>query len=332
MSTAQLVPETWELDGDDAAAVLKEAHFVRLLVDSVKRFRSADGFSHARSLAYAMLLTIVPGIIAVVGFATVGGIGSFRDTVTDLIDDLAPGASGAFLTDALSQGAETSAENGVVPLLFGLVAMTISGVTIFGQVERGCNRIYGIEQDRPFAQKYGRALAMFGVSFLLGTSAFLAFGIFEDAHLWGPNWLRFVISGALGVIVVALCFAVIFQRSPRRHQPQVSWLVVGSFVATVLWVVSTAGLAVVWQLGDTFGDTYGQLAGVMALSVWCYLIAIGLYLGLAFAAQLEAVRAGRASPQDEEKVRESEPDGEVKSPSPGEPAPGEPAQDGPDPD
>ena len=35
MSTAQLVPETWELDGDDAAQTLRRARFRRLLVDSI---------------------------------------------------------------------------------------------------------------------------------------------------------------------------------------------------------------------------------------------------------------------------------------------------------
>ena len=69
VSTAQLVPETWELDGDDAARDVAAGQLQPLLADAVTRFRSADGMSHARSLAFAMILTIIPGIILVVGIA-----------------------------------------------------------------------------------------------------------------------------------------------------------------------------------------------------------------------------------------------------------------------
>lgn len=316
MSTAQLVPETWELDGDDAAKILRDARFDRLLVDSVKRFRVADGFSHARSLAYASLITVLPGIIATVGIAVSLGVDSFRDTVTDLIEDVAPGASGRILSDALQQGEAASRGNGAFPIAFGLIAMFISGVTAFGQIERGSNRIYGVEMDRPFAQKYGLALQMFALSLVVVVLAFFTLGLLGGAHLVGPTWFRLLTRVLVATLIIAVYFAIIFHRSPRRHQPNVSWLLVGSMITTVLWVVSTAGLALLWQFGDSFGRTYGSLAGIMAFALWCYLISIGLYLGIAFAAQLEAVRAGRASPQDTRKVTQGEPGVGVTSPGP----------------
>ena len=38
-----------------------------------------------------------------------------------------------------------------LPLVLGTVGALISGATLFGQLERGLNRIYGVEQDRPSA-------------------------------------------------------------------------------------------------------------------------------------------------------------------------------------
>lgn len=297
MSTAQFVPETWELDGDDAVAVLKDCTLDRLLMDSVERFRAADGLSHARSLAFSTLLTLLPGVIALVGLATFVGVESFRQGVSDLIDGVAPGASGSILTDALSQGSQTTRNNGLLPLTFGAIAMTLSGVTMFGQIERGSNRIYGIEKDRPGRAKYSLAARLLAASIALAVALFLVFGTVDSARLVGPTWLRLTIRVVFAIALTVLYFAFIFQRSPHRHQPKVSWLMIGSSVATLLWVLSTVGLALFWQLGGTFGDTYGPLAGVMALSLWCYLTSIGLYLGVACAAQLEAVRAGRSAPK-----------------------------------
>jgi uncharacterized BrkB/YihY/UPF0761 family membrane protein len=45
----------------------------------------------------------------------------------------------------------------------------------------------------------------------------------------------------------------------------------------------------VTQSGD-FGATYDPLTGVMALLLWANLTGIALFLGIAFAAQLEARR------------------------------------------
>ncbi|HEY4333998.1 MAG TPA: YihY/virulence factor BrkB family protein [Ilumatobacteraceae bacterium] len=302
MSTANPVPETWELSGDDAVEALHEAKFGRLLVDCVKRFRSADGFSHARSLAFAVLLASVPGVIATIGLATVLGDGSFRTAVADALHGISPGPAGDILTTAINQGATTAAANGIVPLLFGLIAMTISGITAFGQIERGANRIYGVEQDRPFLAKYARAARLFVTSGTLIAAAFVIFGlgrnVMRSANLPGPDGLWEVARGAAGIVISVVSFALLFRLAPRRHQPNLSWLIVGSSIAALLWLIATAALAALWHLGATFGKTYGQLAGLMGFALWSYLIAIGLFIGIAFAAQLEAFRAGRSSPQD----------------------------------
>jgi len=53
-------------------------------------------------------------------------------------------------------------------------------------------------------------------------------------------------------------------------------------------------LYVVFAAG--FGDTYGPLTAVMALLLWANITGMALLAGLALAAQLEAVRAGRPEP------------------------------------
>jgi uncharacterized BrkB/YihY/UPF0761 family membrane protein len=54
----------------------------------------------------------------------------------------------------------------------------------------------------------------------------------------------------------------------------------------------------------SFGDTYGPLAGVVALQIWTLLSSISILYGAAVAAQLEAVRAGEPEVQDHQKIDE----------------------------
>ena len=102
MTTASAVPPTrGELEGDEALETLRRTGRRRLVMDAVSRFRAADGFSHSRALAFQVTLTLLPALIAVVGFAAALGQDDFTRIVRDTIQDLTPGAPGEILTDAL---------------------------------------------------------------------------------------------------------------------------------------------------------------------------------------------------------------------------------------
>jgi uncharacterized BrkB/YihY/UPF0761 family membrane protein len=47
----------------------------------------------------------------------------------------------------------------------------------------------------------------------------------------------------------------------------------------------------------SFGATYGPIAGTIGVLLWTFLSSVALFLGLAVAAQLEAVRAGVDQPR-----------------------------------
>jgi uncharacterized BrkB/YihY/UPF0761 family membrane protein len=115
----------------------------------------------------------------------------------------------------------------------------------------------------------------------------------------------------LGLAVLTLGVTLLLRVSPRRNQPHPSWLVFGAIVTVVLWALCTIGLGAFFSWSSSFGETYGPLAGVLALLVWAFLSAIAILLGAAVAAQLEAIRRGVDEPRDEEKVAQSEPGSQV---------------------
>jgi YihY family inner membrane protein len=303
MSTATSVPETYELEGDDALRTLRHTGWGQLAKDSFVRFRAADGTSHSRSLAFQVMLTLLPFVIALVGLATALNVDQLRQLLTQTVDRLAPGPAGQIFTQAISQGAKSATRGGLFALLAGAVAALASATVAMGQIERGANRIYGVEQDRPTAQKYWNGFKLACTTGVLTVLAFmLIVGGTDVARATGLTgvvksvWtlLRWPLS--IGLVVVA--FALLFRAAPRRHQPSWSWLAVGSGVSVALWFVFTGALAVYMDLSsETFGRTYGPLTGIIAILIWTFLTSLAIYLGLAFAAQLEAVRAGVPGPK-----------------------------------
>jgi YihY family inner membrane protein len=300
MSTATRVPETYELEGDDALETLRRTGTWNLIKDSFKRFRYADGFSHSRALAFQVTLSLLPATIAVVGLATALHADQFRKILGQTVTRLAPGPAGDIIVQAFKHG-QHAGGGAIGALLFGLVAALISATTAMGQVERGANRIYGVERDRPTMQKYGNG-------FLLACSAGLAIVLSLVLTVAGQDIAKALgISGGVQVIwavlrwpvaivLLVLAIAMLFRAAPRRHQPAPSWLAAGSAVSVLLGFVFTALLALYLGASTTFGQTYGPLAGLIGVLVWTLLESLAVFLGIAFAAQLEAVRAGVPRP------------------------------------
>jgi YihY family inner membrane protein len=310
MGSARRVPETRLLGGEELSAdhawrALRRYRGWHLLRDALVRFRYGDGFSHARALGLQLCLGAVPLLIALNGLASrLGGLRRAGRVVADTVLALTPGASESLVRQLLAHE-ERVRHSGQLALLLGLLTAVVALTTAVGQVERGANRIYGVQRDRPALQKYLRALALTVVAGLPALVSFLllvaggAIGAsmrrwyhWSEAAVTTWNVARWPVS--LGLIVVTV--SLLFRYAPRRRQPGLSWLMVGAGLATVLWWLVSLLLATYATQSRDFGTTYGPLTGVMALLLWANLTGIALFVGIAFAAQLEATRVGISGP------------------------------------
>lgn len=295
MSVASCVRETRELTGDDAWRTLASIGPVRLIRDAFGRLRAADGFSHARSLAFALSLVMVQGLVALVGLAVELGQASFSRTILGGIEKAAPGPASSLLTWTFAQAQKVGLEHRSLPLLLGLGGTLVTATTATGQIIRGINRLYGIEHDGPTVHKYARALVLA----LLVLGAFVAAAAVQT---WGRGLEvaggheRHVAWGILRwpvvLVLAATAFGAILRWAPRRRQPRWSWLVFGGIVGVAGWTLVTLSLAVVFRVSSSFGEVYGALAGVVALQMWSFLSSVAIFFGASVAAQLEAVRSG----------------------------------------
>lgn len=316
MGSAKYVPQTRdmageELSGDEAWAALRQYGGRKLFVDAFLRFRYADGFSHARAVAFQAVLALVPFTIALVGVATTLNTESVGHAVELTLTRMAPGDSAQLIQDALSEGRRNAGTDvaGAVAMWLGLAFAVVSLVSAMAQVERGTNRIYGVERDRPFAAKYGRSLllsvaagAPMALGFLVAVAGDTVAGAVAETFGEGslPAWWHWL-QIPVGVSMAWVASAVVLRWSPRRVQPGYTWLAFGSAVHLALWIAATWLLALYVESSGSFGAVYGPLTAFVALLLWANLTGIALFLGVAFAAQLEAARAGSTEPVNEDR-------------------------------
>lgn len=304
MSTVTRVPEIAELspddvDGGDAAETLRRVAVGEMLKESFERFRFADGFSYARSLAFQTVLALIPGIIFMVALAVRVGEGRLQSILRAMIESLAPGPAGEIFLNAFQQGSQHGSSGNMVAIVAGAVTMLIAATTAMSQLQRGASRIYGVDRDRPTIQRYGLAFAltisvglMLAAAFMLTALGGSVAGYFQDeiAAVW--RWVRW----PAGLVLLTVAFAILYRIVPNRDQPTWSWLAVGSAIGVAGWFVVSIGLALYLNASQAFGETYGPLAGFIGIMLWAQLSAIALFYGLAFAAQLEAERTGLTEP------------------------------------
>ena len=299
MSTATTVPETHDQSAGDARDQLKKTGTRRLLWDAGIRFRAADGTSYARALGHSSVLTLIPAVIAVIGLVTTFDMAGFKGVLEDAAQSFAPGPAGSILTEALVKAEPSS---GPTALIAGLVGMLFSGTVGMTHLERAANRIYGVDEHRSARERFRLAFAMaatVGVMLMVGLAVIVAGGSIGDGTSGSASHgsgIWSVLRWPVGVALVAIPMTVIFRIVPNRRQPQFSWLLWGTAVSVVVWVLATILLGLFYEHATLLGESYGPLLGVIALLVWGYATGIAVLFGLACAAQLEAERAGKRKP------------------------------------
>ena len=258
------------------------------LKDVVRHFRRADGTSHTRGLAYQVMLVVIPGLIALVGLASLLHIAEIRSTVQHLVEMLSPGPSGKLLTEAAAQGASGGATAAIV----GLVGALIAGMFAVAQVERSANRLSGLDQDRPTAKRYGLAfLLAIPVGILLSAGVVLigAGGPVVDGLglEGGARVVWEVARWPLGLLVAAAGIMLLLRVAPVRRLGSTRHLMAGTAIAVVLWGVFTGLLSLYFALSNSTSQTYGPLLAVIALLLWAGATSLALHLGITACVELE---------------------------------------------
>ena len=104
--------------------------------------------------------------------------------------------------------------------------------------------------------------------------------LMEDANIGGAYRLGVSIGRWPLVFLVSMTALALFYRAVVGHRTGrfqfISW---GAIAATVIWVLSTIGLQVVYSWIGQLESTFGSLGAVAALMAWLYLSALAALIG-----------------------------------------------------
>ncbi|WP_271986268.1 YihY/virulence factor BrkB family protein [Pseudoclavibacter terrae] len=280
-----------------------------VLGKTVREFTSDQCTDIAASLTYYAVLALFPALIAI--FSLLGVIGQGQaaaDAVLGIVDEAAPGGAADVIRGPIEQFASSPAAG--FALVSGLVLAIWSASGYVGAFSRGMNRIYEIEEGRPFWKLKPQQLLVTLVAIVFIAIAAIILVIS------GP--VTEAIGSALGLgetvttiwsiakwpvlaLVVILVVAILYYATPNAKQPKFRWMSMGAFLAILILGIATVAFGFYVANFSNYDKNYGSLAGVIIFLLWLWIANNALLFGAEFDAELERGRqlqAGIAAEED----------------------------------
>lgn len=246
----------------------------------------------AGSIAFSGVIAIFPVLIAII--LLYGLVFDPRDVARQLHDLSAtlPGAARTLLYEQMREIVDGSTGGLSLGLFVSLVTTLIAGSGGMHSLIDGINLAYDEVETRSYVRV--RVLA---VVLTVGVVLFTILAVASIALL--PHLLELVgLEPASRLLiefgrwpalalVLMVGLSILYRYAPNRARPTWHWLSVGGVVATLLWLLASAGFAAYAASFGNYNKTYGTLAGIVVFMLWVYFSTLAILLGAELNAELE---------------------------------------------
>jgi membrane protein len=267
-----------------------------VLKRTASQFRADELTDVAAALTYYAMLSIFPALIALVSI--LGLIGdSATEPLIENVEALAPGPAQEILLGAIEQ--ITSAQAAGLALVLGLAGALWSASGYVGAFARASNRIYEVEEGRPFWKLRPIQIGITIVMILLLAISAIAVVLTgplarEVGDVIGAGETAVTIWDIAKWPVIVLCvitlMSVLLWTAPNVRQPGFRWITPGGIVAVVLWIAASALFALYISNFSSYNATYGSIAAVIVFLIWLWITNLAILFGAELNAELERER------------------------------------------
>ncbi len=303
-------PDPDHPDKPDGPTQLTKPSWKFILKKTAREFSDDQCTDLAAALTYYAVLALFPALLALVSLLGLVGQAGTTDQLIGVLDQVGAGSVGSTIRGPLEQLTSNSASG--FGLVIGIAGALWSASGYVGAFGRGMNRIYEIEEGRPFWKLRPVMIVVTLVAVLL--AALVAIGLVVSGPLakaignaiglgdtavtvW--NVLKWPVLAALAALVIA----ILYYATPNVKQPKFHWISIGAVVAIISWVVASALFGLYVSNFSNYNKTYGSLAGVIIFLLWLWITNLALLFGGELDAEMERGRQLQAGLPAEEDIQ-----------------------------
>ena len=89
------------------------------------------------------------------------------------------------------------------------------------------------------------------------------------------------------LVTFMLVLSILYRYGPSRHDAKWRWTSAGAVVATVGWLLASAGFSFYVSSFANYNETYGSLGAAVIFMMWLYLTAFLILIGAVINAEME---------------------------------------------
>ncbi|WP_430646133.1 YihY/virulence factor BrkB family protein [Agromyces sp. GXS1127] len=307
----RIAPDPEDARKPDSPPEVSKRSWKYVLRKTLREFVDDECQDSAAALTYYGVLAIFPGLLALTSLlALVGQGGEAIGALLDVLEQVAPPEVLQVLSEPLRNFADSPAAG--LGFVTGLVIALWSASGYVGAFARAMNRIYEIEEGRPFWKlrpiQLGVTIAAVILVALVAVILVVSGPVTEaiGSALGLGEAVRVVWAVAkwpLLAVIVILIVALLYHATPNAKQPKFRWISLGALVAILLLVIASAGFALYVANFSNYDRTYGSLAGIIVFLLWLWIANNALLLGAEFDAELERGRELQAGIPAEERIQ-----------------------------
>ena len=265
----------------------------------------------AASLTYFAVLSLFPALLAVVSLLGVFGQGQATvDAVMGLVEGSVPEQALNELRGPIEGLVNTPAAG--IALITGILGALWTASGYVGAFGRAMNRIYEVEEGRPFWKLKPLMILLTAVLLILVALAGVMLVVSGPIAEWvgdliGLGSTAVTVWGIAKwpalVLVVVVILAVLYGFAPNVKQPKFRWISLGAVVALVVWGLATVGFFFYVSNFGSYNATYGSLAGVIVFLLWLWITNNAFLFGAEVDAEMERARELQAGMHAEETIQ-----------------------------
>lgn len=264
-------------------------------------------FGIAKGAAYSFLLSLFPILTTLTAIMIHVNAQSVVHVIADAAREIVPPGTEDIILSRLQVRATKPI---TVPLLATILSLWAGSGAMMSLME-GFQAAYRIPSGRSFLKQRSMAIFLVLIAALpaVGASSLIIFGNRIEAaivngiglaELSGPveflwRLVRYVLAFSTTVFVTGLLyyFGPNHRSEPDQLQRRIGsrfWRVwPGACIATVFWLLATAGFAWYVHHVANYNIFYGSIYTVIVLIIWLYLVACIALLGCEFNAERERI-------------------------------------------
>jgi len=262
-----------------------------VLKTSAIRWNDADPFRQAAIISFYAILSLPALLVVIISiagyfFGDEAVSGNLSNEISEMI-----GSDAAEMIEDLVANA-SQAEASTIGLIIGIGVIIFGATTVFFQLQKSLNRIWGLIPKPGGAMKKYLVDRLFSfglilvIGFLLLISLVLSslMSILSDwLQTFLPSYLFILITIAnylISLIVIATLFAMMFKMLPDA---KIQWrsVIVGGILTAFLFEIGKFGLSIYFGTAEP-ESVYGAAGSIILILIWISYVSMILFFGAEF--------------------------------------------------